>query len=272
MAQPRTWCFTGAVSTASVSRLEWVPTKTGDGAPGKQLASWACSGLLRVERLGDVVVVLEGTADLALVHFHPTVRRFYGWFREILMTRRCFEILTPATLWLWLAISGAAAQETVLFSFNGADGASPQASLLRNQGKLFGTTLAGGSAGGFGTVFELSPATGGGWIEETIYRFAGGTDGSTPFGNLVADVYGNLYGTTYDGGANGDYGTAFELSPTQGGKWTKKVIYNFGAYPTDGQAPRAGLIFNSNGHLYGTTYFGGKWPGWDCLRAHPVQG
>ena len=96
--------------------------------------------------------------------------------------------------------------------------------------------------------------------EKVLYRFQGGTDGFEPLGTLVADQAGNLYGTTTSGGTgdcNGGCGTAFELSPNPDGTWTETILYSF-AGGNDGAFPNAGLVFDQNGNLYGTTlHFGG---------------
>jgi uncharacterized repeat protein (TIGR03803 family) len=122
-----------------------------------------------------------------------------------------FEISPPAsgspsdTPWI----------ETVLHSFGGnPDGAYPIAGLLQDaQGNLYGTTYGGGVSDDAGMVFELSPNGSGGWIETVLYTFCyqgGCTDGADPYAGLVQDAQGNLYGTTYVGGAQ-NYGTVFEL-------------------------------------------------------------
>jgi uncharacterized repeat protein (TIGR03803 family) len=82
-------------------------------------------------------------------------------------------------------------------------------------------------------------------------------DGSLPVGELIIDSAGNLYGTT-SGGGNSDFeaGTVFKLSPGQGGGYTETVLHNFSG-GDDGQSPYAGLIMDSAGNLYGTTYAGG---------------
>lgn len=80
--------------------------------------------------------------------------------------------------------------------------------LIDAAGNLYGTTAAGGS-GGAGTVFRLSADH----RTMTILHSFSGSDGSTPVGGLVADLAGNLYGTTSTGGSGGD-GTVFELSGT----------------------------------------------------------
>src|SRR5271169_6710488 len=95
---------------------------------------------------------------------------------------------------------------------------------------------------------------------QVLYSFGanGSSDGALPKGKLVLDQQGNLYGTTYSGGANAN-GTAFELSPSTGGQWSETILYNFGSNPdgSDGAFPMAGLIFDSAGNLYGTTENGG---------------
>jgi uncharacterized repeat protein (TIGR03803 family) len=144
--------------------------------------------------------------------------------------------------------------ETVLHSFGGADGSHPAAALVRDKaGNLYGTTFYGGAAGA-GTVFKLDP-TG---TETVLYSFTGGGDGKFPAGRLVLDTAGNLYGTTSEGGvvscdnATDGCGVVFKVDTT--GKET--VLYTFTGH-ADGGSPVAGLIRDSAGNLYGTTYVGG---------------
>src|ERR1700728_3415081 len=153
---------------------------------------------------------------------------------------------------------------TVLYSFNPinkpGDGAGPQASLvLGGSGVLYGTTTYGGSSDD-GTVFSLSPGGGGTWTETVLHSFTGsatgGTDGAEPEAGLVMNSKGVLYGTTYAGGTSG-YGTVFQLTPSVGGTWTEKVLYNFTGL-TDGGNPVAGLVQATTQTLYGTTYTGGS--------------
>jgi uncharacterized repeat protein (TIGR03803 family) len=142
-----------------------------------------------------------------------------------------------------------AVTEKVLHSFAGADGFLPYASVVLDAaGNLYGTTASGGL--GFGTVFELK-AAGDVWKEEVLYSFAGGSDGGNPYGGLVFDTAGNLYGTTRNGGTFGS-GTVFELSAS-GGVWTKTTAYSFGANHLDGCLPQGDLTIDSLGNLYGTT-------------------
>ena len=149
--------------------------------------------------------------------------------------------------------------ESELYSFKGSpDGAGPKCDLIFVAGNLYGTTLAGGinhvNEGGDGTLFELIPASGGGWTEKVIHSFGSGTDGMFPEAGLIADAGGNLYGTTLQGGAYG-LGTIFELTPVSDG-WMESVIYSFFGGKS-GAGPIAGLISDTSGNLYGTTAGGG---------------
>lgn len=97
---------------------------------------------------------------------------------------------------------------TTLVAFNGLDGAGPFGSLIADaSGNFYGTTE-GSGAYGYGTVFEFDVGT---KSLTTLFSFAG-ANGANPFCGLFADSSGNLYGTTYNGGAN-NLGTVFELSP-----------------------------------------------------------
>jgi uncharacterized repeat protein (TIGR03803 family) len=159
--------------------------------------------------------------------------------------------------------------EAVLHSFsnNGHDGYRPQGGLIFDAaGNLYGTTSGGGVHKG-GTVFELAPATGGGWTEFVLHNFGGGTDGAEPNAGLVMDAAGNLYGTTTLGGAHGD-GTAFELTPVAGEGWTEKMLHSFSG-TTDGSQPWAGLTFDAAGNLYGTTTGGGAYNGGTVFELLP---
>jgi uncharacterized repeat protein (TIGR03803 family) len=98
---------------------------------------------------------------------------------------------------------------SVLYSFTG--GAGPANSLVMDTaGNLYGTTVEDGTYG-VGTVFKLTPS-GGSWIYTDLHDFTGGSDGADPFGGVILDASGNLYGTTEMGGANGD-GVIFQITP-----------------------------------------------------------
>jgi uncharacterized repeat protein (TIGR03803 family) len=160
-----------------------------------------------------------------------------------------------------LAPSAGGWMETVLYSFlNGGDGANPYGPLVFDkEGNLYGITY-GGGASGFGTAFELSPNSGDGWTKTTIYSFAGGRDGNAPFGGLISDSGGNLYGFTLSGGAgscnNGlGCGTVFELKRSQS-SWKEVVVFRFPG--GNGGSLPAGLTLGRSGNLYGVTSQGGN--------------
>jgi uncharacterized repeat protein (TIGR03803 family) len=151
--------------------------------------------------------------------------------------------------------------ETLLHSFDDVskEGGEPYASLiLDGAGDLYGTTLYGGAYNS-GAVFELMPAGGGNWTETVLHSFnKNGPDGHYPNAGLIFDAAGNLYGTTTDGGASND-GIVFELTPAGGGVWTETALYIFKQRRNgkDGIFPYSGLVFDTVGNLYGTTYQGG---------------
>jgi uncharacterized repeat protein (TIGR03803 family) len=137
----------------------------------------------------------------------------------------------------------------VLYSFcsqsNCKDGNTPTAGVIQDaKGNLYGTTSLGGTSN-WGTVFDLD-STG---TETVLYNFSYiNGDGANPFGSLIRDAAGNLYGTANYGGPNGQ-GLVFKLDHT--GKQT--VLHNFTGGTNDGCAPYAGLIRDKAGNLYGTT-------------------
>lgn len=140
--------------------------------------------------------------------------------------------------------------ETLLYSFAARkNGLDPVAGLIMDQaGNLYGTTKLGGRYG-YGTVFEITAAG----AFTVLHSFGLGSqhDGQWPWGALVADSAGNLYGTTEGGGAYNN-GTVFEIA--SGG--TETVLYSF-AGGNDGAHPYASLISDGSGNLYGTTQAGG---------------
>jgi uncharacterized repeat protein (TIGR03803 family) len=145
--------------------------------------------------------------------------------------------------------------ETLLHSFRGnGDGVEPYAGLLMaGSGTFYGTTIYGGSYGN-GTVFKLFQSRGV-WKLKIIHSFDGG-DGYEPWGPVIRDKNGALYGTTQAGGA-WDVGVVFMLSPA-GGKWTETVLHTFPFQngSNDGYEPTAGLTWGPSGSLYGTTSAG----------------
>lgn len=140
--------------------------------------------------------------------------------------------------------------ESVLYTFTGGDdGGGPYGGLtFDSAGNLYGTTLEGG-AYGFGTVFEVSPSSAGGWVFNTIHTFSG-SDGATSYTPVTFDAAGNLYGTTRTGGAHG-YGVVFEMKQNADRVWSESVIYSFTGDKDEG-FPMSGVAFDASGNLYGT--------------------
>ena len=126
------------------------------------------------------------------------------------------------------------------------------AGLIMDKSKnLYGTTTTGGAYGN-GAVFKVTPSG----DETVLYSFGGYPDGNTPWGGVIMDTAGSLYGTTFYGGTYDD-GTVFTLSPSG----TETVLHNFSAYigSGDGAYPLDSLIMDKSGNLYGTTEQGGAY-------------
>ena len=143
----------------------------------------------------------------------------------------------------------------VIHAFTGgSDGSSGSAGqmIIRN-GHLYGAATTGGS--GYGTVFELKPTSAGEWSFKTLYAFQGQPDGSFPYGALLFDAAGNIYGTTYYGGSDG-IGSIYKLTRSGGGSWTEEILYSFRT-GQDGNSSISNLVFDSTGSLFGTTSEGG---------------
>lgn len=151
-----------------------------------------------------------------------------------------------------LATDAFAGTETVLYAFHGGtDGATPYAvPTLGTDGNLYGTTLYGGTAG-YGIVYELVKS-GNGWSEHVLHSFAGGSDGETPYGGVVLDSKGDIYGGTRSGGSS-NCGAVYELRPGRHGKWAEKILYNFAGNQDCEGGPGGALTLDSKGNLYGGT-------------------
>ena len=186
-------------------------TDTNDGA-------FPQSGLL-IDKQGD----LYGTSYFAGIHDGGTV----------------YELKRTATGW----------QEITLYEFQGGDDGAHPSGPLTTDGKnnLYGTTDDAG-AGRCGVVFKLAYSQGA-WVDSTLYSFNCGPDGANPWGGVSFDRFGNLYGTTSQGGAYG-YGTVFKLSPNSDGTWSETVLYTF-TNGADGTYPRWGVVPDRLGRLYG---------------------
>lgn len=171
-----------------------------------------------------------------------------------------------ATLWvalilatgtLTLAIT-ASAEYKVLYKFTMSEGAFPYSVIVDAAGNLYGTTQYGGAYGG-GTAFKLTPQPDGSWKRSKLHNF-NGADGQCPDA-LIFDATGNLYGTTFQGGAYGQ-GTAFRLALQPDGGWKLRNIHRFNI--ADGANSFGGLMFDAAGALYGTTKYGGAY-GWGTV-------
>ena len=145
-----------------------------------------------------------------------------------------------------------AGNETVLHSFAGGttDGCVSTAGLFRDEsGNLYGTTSDCGTSG-YGTVFKVGKDG----HETVLYSFQGGSDGMYPYGGVIRDRYGNLYGTTIFGGSSGGYGTVFRTSKNGKETLLHSFAYTDGAYPQYGK-----LVMDKAGNLYGLTSEGGSY-------------
>ncbi len=167
-------------------------------------------------------------------------------------------------------LGGLVAGESVNLQDNGGDALTVSANgtfsfpMSLDTGSAYAVTVQSHTPGiacsvsnGSGTVgssnvtgINVSCATG---TEKVLYSFgASATDGEKPYAGLVMDSAGNLYGTTYEGGAN-SLGTVFKITASG----TESILHSFGASATDGQTPNAGLIMDDAGNFYGTTEKGG---------------
>ncbi len=152
------------------------------------------------------------------------------------------------------------AKQTILADFSPlANGANPYSTLVSDaEGNLYGTTTNGGA---YGTVFMLSPQTGGTWKEQVIHSFLGqsasGPDGAYPLAGVVFGPDGALYGTTGEGGTYG-CGTVFRLIRLSVNGWSEQILHSFACYPNDGANPYASVTVDAAGNLYGTTSQGGN--------------
>lgn len=154
-----------------------------------------------------------------------------------------------------LTPSGNGWSKTIIQNFGGVLGSGPQGNLVFDpNGNIYGTTVYGGTYT-WGCVFMLQSSPNG-WKEKVIYSFTGGADGKYPYAGLVFDNKGHLYSTTQAGGTYGE-GTVFELIRTSSG-WSETVLHSFnGNSQPEGAEPYSGVVFDSQGNLYGTTSAGG---------------
>lgn len=143
----------------------------------------------------------------------------------------------------------------VIYNFKtGSDGFFPFSGVtIDASGNLYGTCVLGGSALR-GVVYMLSPQSKGVYAETVLHAFGVGTDAIFPYGDVILDSEGNLYGTTSQSNVKGELGTVYKLSAKV---WTETILYYFGVN-VDGQFPQGGLVMDAAGNLYGTTHNGAQ--------------
>jgi uncharacterized repeat protein (TIGR03803 family) len=147
---------------------------------------------------------------------------------------------------------------TTLYSFGVYTGPAPAVPwsgvVFDSAGNLYGATALGGT-GGVGTIYQLSPSSGGGWTERDIVDFPSSCSPTCrPEGAITIDSAGNIFGTGIGGAFS--FGSAFEVSPNGDGTWTLTDLHDFGS-GTDGAYPGSGALLDISGNLYGTTIEGG---------------
>ncbi|HSZ54279.1 MAG TPA: choice-of-anchor tandem repeat GloVer-containing protein, partial [Tepidisphaeraceae bacterium] len=152
-----------------------------------------------------------------------------------------------------ISTAGGAITDLVSFNGLGAQGSSPQTSLVADSsGNLYGTTVSGGNGGtgDFGTVFQVNPNTN---QLTTLYDFTNGVDGSRPQGRLAIDAQGDLFGACLMGGSTSVDGSIWKISGSsiRAGGAGIQVLHGFD--DTDGYEPHAGVILVGT-DLYGTTF------------------
>ena len=143
-----------------------------------------------------------------------------------------------------LSRSGGTWNENVLYAFcseqDCLDGGNPYAGPVSDaEGNLYGTL----THFNFDTciaAYEYPPVGG---YQVLLSNFGG----CLPFGSLIFDQAGNLYGTTFSGG-----GTVFELTEFDG-QWNSSLLYAFAGTENENTGPLGGLLFDASGNLWGTT-------------------
>jgi hypothetical protein len=163
-------------------------------------------------------------------------------------------LILVGALTLWIGAAAAQSKEKIIYACDLAHGIQPVSALVAdNGGNFYGSAYSGGlyplrKNPCCGTVFELSPGSNGAWSTSVIYDFQGLADGSNPYGTMLFDKQGNLYGTNINSGFNNTY-NVFELSKGSSGSWTEKVVYTFDA--SQGKL-NGDLTLDSHGNIYGT--------------------
>ncbi len=148
---------------------------------------------------------------------------------------------------VWLTSPARGQGLTTIASFNGTNGFQIYGGVTVDaDGDLFGTSEYGG-ANNKGTVWEIAKGS------STITTLAsfGGSNGAYPFVGVTIDANGDLFGTTYGGGA-ANKGTVWEITKGSG---TITTLASFDV--TNGANPVSGVSLDGNGNLYGVASGGG---------------
>jgi uncharacterized repeat protein (TIGR03803 family) len=168
---------------------------------------------------------------------------------------------TASTVFELSPAGGGGWNPNVIFTFSAKSkyGYLPEnAPVVDKAGNLYGTTVYGGAKNA-GTVYKLIPEKTGRWKEKVLHSFKGKQDSASPWGGVVLDGAGNIYGTTtYADHACHCAGTVFELvAPVGGGgAYKEKVLWDFGR-GSGGYNPLGSLVLDGAGNLYGTAEYGG---------------
>jgi uncharacterized repeat protein (TIGR03803 family) len=242
----------GGTTTGSLPWATPIQAKDGDLYGGTSIGGTDNDGVIyAISTAGKLDDSLTFTGGNGIYPFGKPVQgtdgNFYGTTGEVESGDGTVFVVKEAAI-------------NTLHKFTGTDGGDPIGGLVQaSNGTFYGTTSTDGGHLQGGTVFSITAAG----TFKTIYSFCAKTnctDGSTPYATLIQASDGNLYGTTYLGGANntncnGGCGTIFKI--TTAGKLT--TLYNFCSQKncTDGYQPEGGLVQATNGTLYGTTYYGG---------------
>ncbi len=187
--------------------------------------------------------------------------------------------------------------ESLLYAFSGpSDGFAPSGGLTVDAiGTVYGTTNKGGAGVcassyngvlynlGCGTVFKVAPAVAGqsAPVHTILHSFTNyPNDGATPYGALVNDQAGSLYGTTFAGGTQYG-GTVYKLEPPAPGQtqWSQSILadlaYQAGGFPLAGPSAHRGVLYgttSAGGTLTGGTAFDVLGVGWNAYPAGSIVG
>ncbi len=256
---PPTSIWKSAIRAAGLKIAHALSDLDAESGAGSASDTWAGTGRVSFIRTGDATTAMPTLTTLASFAgadgSHPFgtliadaagdlfgTTQFGGAYKD----GAVFEIVKTQ--------SGYARTPVLIASFNGADGKGPVGGLIVDAaGDLFGTTEFEG--GGYGTAFEIVKTQSGyASAPTTLVKFSAAA-GENPYGGLVADAAGNLFGTTYTGGAGG-IGTVFEIVKTQTGYANAATpLVSFDG--ADGRSPVGNLIIDATGDLFGVTTNGG---------------